>query len=184
MVEEKLSKYTLVTYDQEVNEKTIYTFQLLNNNAPRNPISIWKNFYTADQRDNYKEAIIANIKLYEQKKEERKNERKEMTNHAKVGDIVVCSWGYDQTNIDFYQVTRLTKKGVYYKEIAKEFTNRIDGPDSGYCKPLKDHFLDKPERFAVCRSKDENYSFRVGKYVFYTASKTNPTEEHYCSWYA
>ena len=31
----------------------------------------------------------------------------------KVDDIFVCSWGYDQTNIDFYKVKKVTDKSVY-----------------------------------------------------------------------
>lgn len=27
------------------------------------------------------------------------------------GDIFVCSWGYDQTNVDFYEVVELTPSG-------------------------------------------------------------------------
>lgn len=29
----------------------------------------------------------------------------------KVGDIFYSSWGYDQTNIDFYKVLEITKSG-------------------------------------------------------------------------
>lgn len=29
----------------------------------------------------------------------------------KVGDILYSSWGYDQTNIDFYKVIEITKSG-------------------------------------------------------------------------
>jgi len=29
-----------------------------------------------------------------------------------VGDFFVCSWGYDQTNVDFFKVVALTPKGV------------------------------------------------------------------------
>lgn len=31
---------------------------------------------------------------------------------VKVGDFFVASWGYDQTNIDFYKVVGLTPKGL------------------------------------------------------------------------
>lgn len=31
---------------------------------------------------------------------------------VEVGDFFVASWGYDQTNIDFYKVVGLTPKGV------------------------------------------------------------------------
>lgn len=39
-----------------------------------------------------------------------------MTNETKpeVGQILYSSWGYDQTNIDFYQIVRATDKGTVW----------------------------------------------------------------------
>ena len=37
-----------------------------------------------------------------------------------VGDIFVSSWGYDQTNIDFYQVVRTTKTMIVIRKIDKK----------------------------------------------------------------
>ena len=37
-----------------------------------------------------------------------------------LGDILVSSWGYDQTNIDFYQVVGFTPSGKSVKLIAIE----------------------------------------------------------------
>lgn len=39
-----------------------------------------------------------------------------MTNELKpeVGQILYSSWGYDQTNIDFYQIVRATDKGTVW----------------------------------------------------------------------
>ena len=34
-----------------------------------------------------------------------------MSTQLKVGDILYSSWGYDQTNIDFYKVLEITKSG-------------------------------------------------------------------------
>lgn len=42
----------------------------------------------------------------------------EGTSPFEVGDILVESWGYDQTNIDFYQIVRTSEKSVWIKEIA------------------------------------------------------------------
>lgn len=42
----------------------------------------------------------------------------------KLGDILVMSWGYDQTNIDFYQVIAVTKASVRLRKIEGK---RIDG---------------------------------------------------------
>ena len=44
-----------------------------------------------------------------------------------VGSILASSWGYDQTNVDFYMVTRTTKTSVYIRKIRSEVT-RSGGP--------------------------------------------------------
>lgn len=36
-----------------------------------------------------------------------------------VGDILRSSWGYDQTNVDYYQVVSMTKASVYIRKICK-----------------------------------------------------------------
>lgn len=37
-----------------------------------------------------------------------------------VGDILVSSWGYDQTNIDFYKVVKATEKSVWLQPIKQQ----------------------------------------------------------------
>jgi len=37
-----------------------------------------------------------------------------------VGDILVSSWGYDQTNIDFYEIVRATLKTVALRKLEKK----------------------------------------------------------------
>tara|TARA_R110000824_G_scaffold6506_11_gene30093 strand:- start:47 stop:448 length:402 start_codon:yes stop_codon:yes gene_type:complete len=49
------------------------------------------------------------------------------TDAMTVGSILVSSWGYDQTNVDFYMVTRTTKTSVYIRKIRAEVT-RSGGP--------------------------------------------------------
>ena len=38
----------------------------------------------------------------------------------KVGDILYSSWGYDQTNIEFFKVVKVSKFSVWIQEIGKE----------------------------------------------------------------
>lgn len=38
----------------------------------------------------------------------------------KVGQILCSSWGYDQTNIDFYEVVERTEKSVYLRMLGKK----------------------------------------------------------------
>ena len=34
-----------------------------------------------------------------------------------LGDLLYCSWGYDQTNVDWYQVLRVSKAFVWLRRI-------------------------------------------------------------------
>lgn len=52
-----------------------------------------------------------------------------LTSGVKKGDIFVSSWGYEQTNIDFYEVVAVTKTGKSVK-IAK-MNKKYLGKDSG-----------------------------------------------------
>jgi hypothetical protein len=58
---------------------------------------------------------------------------------AKVGDIFYASWGYDQTNIDFYQIVGLTKKSAKVRKVAQRVASRVRGSDM--VMPQKGNFL-------------------------------------------
>ncbi len=55
------------------------------------------------------------IKQFQEKKKEAIRKAKEEMNHSfKIGQILYDSWGYEQTNIDFYQVTAVLPKSIEY----------------------------------------------------------------------
>jgi hypothetical protein len=62
----------------------------------------------------------------EVRKAERKAARKNLVNPFDVGDILYSSWGYDQTNIDFYEVVKVTNKSVYLEKIGKSSVENDD----------------------------------------------------------
>ena len=51
-----------------------------------------------------------------------------------VGDIFVCSWGYDQTNIDYYKVLEVKNKSVVIAGIGQNRT--YTGHMQGECTPV------------------------------------------------
>ena len=67
-----------------------------------------------------------------------------------VGDIYASSWGYDQTNVNFYQVLKVTAKTVTVQEICWE-THEVHNRFYGTVMPIKDAFLanSKPMRRTV-----------------------------------
>lgn len=57
------------------------------------------------------------------------------------GAIIEHSWGYDQTNIDYYLITKRTDKGYLYLQAIGSHST---GSWSGTCTPDPTNVLDKP----------------------------------------
>lgn len=64
----------------------------------------------------------------------------------KVGDILHYSWGYDQTNCEFYQIVSITAHTVDIREIASEVVPGSDYPHGMACTLIArpNVFLKKP----------------------------------------
>ena len=99
----------------------------------------------------------------------------------KPGDILYNSWGYDQTNIDFYQVTRCTKASVFIRPIKAEYSDRSAGCDmAAYVTPLKNEFTGEEIRKKIQWYDGNAYI----KFEFGGCSRYKDGDEIYCSWYA
>lgn len=60
-----------------------------------------------------------------------------------VGDVLVSVWGFEQTNIDYYQVTQLVSKSfIEVAPIAQERT--YETSMSGDCTPVINQFVGEP----------------------------------------
>ena len=119
----------------------------------KNGLQVWKKkavvpfvnyiFKTPEQREKYLSDVkISETKSQQYNAEQRaKNEmrRAEFKNKLEVGTILYSSWGYDQTNIDFYQVIEKKNESVTIRPIASRNV-RDAGFMSNYVAPIKDHF--------------------------------------------
>lgn len=61
----------------------------------------------------------------------------EALSRLKVGDILYSSWGYDQTNIDFYEVVEVKAKAVVIRKIESKVVRRETGADYVVAVPHK-----------------------------------------------
>ncbi len=59
----------------------------------------------------------------------------------KVGDIFYTSWGYEQTNVKFWQVVKRTAKSVRLRPIKKQIV-AVESSMSRYEAPLPNDFTD------------------------------------------
>lgn len=55
------------------------------------------------------------------------------------GDIFVCSWGYEQSNISFYQIIDVKGNNVVLIELAQN--KQYHHYDTGLTTPVKDTFI-------------------------------------------
>jgi hypothetical protein len=62
----------------------------------------------------------------------------------RVGDILEHTWGYDQTNVDFYQVVELKTKTIVLREIQS--VEKSTGHMTGKVTPVKNSFEGEPFR--------------------------------------
>ena len=72
-------------------------------------------------------------------KQERHDKRKAFVHDVKVGDMYYTSWGYDQTNVEYFQIVEVKGKFAILREIGGESVDTIR--DQGRSVPLKDSFL-------------------------------------------
>ena len=174
---------------EEYKNRKFVTYTRTKNNRELYYLIIWKgkqkepyhNYYYTSI-GNFLEAIVSLKKsadLDESYKKKRKLERQSFTPEFEVGDIFSSSWGYEQTNVDFYQV--INKPSKHYAEIRKIAQKNVE--DSVYshgmaCEvlPVKDLFLDD----VVMRKKVGQYGIKLNSFA--NAYKWDGKPK-YKSWY-
>ena len=110
-------------------------------------------------------------------REKRRREKKEFKTSCKIGDIFVCSWGYEQTNVDYYKLVELRGNVGTFIEIGQTKVAGSDGVDS--CDVMPDPCNEIGEKFKKTIQLGERFSLSSFEYC-----KLWNGEKNYCSWYA
>lgn len=107
--------------------------------------SYW--FKTEEAREQYIEKFMEQKRQNEQVMNDRKaaqrKAQEEVVNPFKVGEILYDSWGYEQTNIDFFQIIEVGKKSVKIRKISQKLV-REAGWLCEYVSPAIDEFISEP----------------------------------------
>lgn len=99
------------------------------------------------------------------------------TPKVNVGDIFVCSWGYDQTNIDYYKVLEVKNKSVVIAEVAQ--TRNYTGHMQGTCMPVVDSVVGQPLTKRI-GGYGNSVSLKMTSYSW--AYKWNGQTDHFTEW--
>jgi hypothetical protein len=134
-------------------------------------------FKSAEQREQHIERQWESIRAHQRAKAERKAERQQ-PHDLKVGDVVYNSWGYDQTNVDYYQVVKATDHYVWLRKTAADTTET--GFMSGSTTPRPGVFIsEKVTQHGARMMRGESWiSFEFGSGQKWRGGS------RYTSWYA
>lgn len=96
----------------------------------------------------------------------------------KVGDILVSIWGYEQTNVDYYQVVGITAKSVKIHPIMSSTTE--SGYMCGTCTPCRGAYIKNIFMDGVTTKRVNYGCVRIARGIYAHKWDGKP---HYCSWY-
>jgi hypothetical protein len=184
-----ISKFAIVNVGLEINIERCVALgrNLRAKSAYAKPLFNYR-FSSVEQMETWlgKELIRRfAIKAYN---DERKAEKKKAleVNPFQVGQLLYDSWGYDQTNIDFYQVIEVKNKSVVIQPIeGKMVPSQGYSSMAGLTAPVANSFYGDPIRKNVnawVSSGNPSYYLRSDHGIINEYNKGD--EGVYCSWYA
>lgn len=99
-------------------------------------------FNDEQRRENWVKEQMNNIKSRIEYNEKQKTAKKEaVAGHTfKVGDCLYQSWGYDQTNIDFFEVVEVLPRSVKIRPISQIMVKDSEGFMCENVKPDKGNY--------------------------------------------
>ena len=91
-------------------------------------------FRSAEEREATARQFLASVESHHARKMEARAKVAGWQNPLQVGAVLYTSWGYDQTNVDFYVATRVSGTRVYVRRIASEYEET--GSMAGHVWPV------------------------------------------------
>lgn len=150
-------------------------------------------YKTLEAAEKYAHEYLNRIKEIESEKAKSRAKQKEhnaalvASDHFKIDDIIVNTWGWEQTNVDFYKVTEVLNKKIRVVKIGGKMVEGSMMPHGMSCDVLPD-----PEKLVENRKGIELLSLKSDdkgrvwicdpeRYYYFHKWDGRP---QYCSWYA
>lgn len=146
--------------------------------------SFYYRFKTVDEMEKYcLDWALETAKRFDKKRElQEKTRNINAADHFSIGEIIYNSWGWEQTNIDFFQITEVTAKKIRVKQIAQK--TEETGFMCGNTSPIKDEFLKDGKSYLLSLKFWPNSLEIVAPVSYYSFHKLEEREKLSCSWYA
>lgn len=140
------------------------------------PIAYYS-YRTEEQREKSIEGYIAAAERNITHKDQARQKRQEFVPTLKADDILYSSWGYDQTNVDFYQVLSVKGRTAIVQEIGLKMVEGTDGHMCCNVMPAIGQFKGSPMKRRICQGDNIKANDHIRAYKW-------DGSEKYSSWYA
>jgi hypothetical protein len=148
-------------------------------------------FQNEESRNTWAETIIKKDNEFKQMVADEKQAKKDAMNNIenpfKVGDLFYHSWGWEQTNIDFYQIIEVKGKTVILKSIRQAIVAGSEGFMSERVTPVQDGFFAEGEHWNKTITKrikarvypNRPVEYYIGDLLQYTHGASGVYQSHY-----
>lgn len=165
------------TVVNKVSNKPYYYVTFYKSNKVKKPVS----YYFRDEASRTKwisdqfAGIKSRVAHKALAKVENASRKAKAIQEVKVGDIYVTSWGYEQTNVDFYQVIEVKGASVIIRKIAAQCAGE-NTDMSDYVVAVPGQFIEEP----MTKRVGPSGGLKMASYA--TAFKWDGSKR-YRSWY-
>ena len=126
-------------------------------------------FYRFKDEEGFKKQCLKTIETNNERKKSNQEykEERQQPHTLKVGDILYCSWGYDQTQVDYFKV-----KSILGKRKIKIVGLGTSLESDGYhdkATPFKEvgnHWTKKEDNFELVKIANSNNSVKISSFAY------------------
>jgi len=87
-------------------------------------------------------------------------------NKMEVGTILVATWGYGQTNVTFYQVTKRTPKRVTVVQVPTVHAYDEGGMTAQATPGVRPHMWSEPQQATIRQLADGSEFIKLESYMY------------------
>lgn len=143
-------KYNQLGYDFEISEQNNRPVVKITKFTPKGRYSKQKNIIYTYVREpisylkNWLTNVMNNLQSREDEKQKRKQELSDVGNPYKIGDLLYDTWGYEQTNVEFYEVVEVKGMTITIQELGHISVEGTEYQDSVNVKPDRNKKISAP----------------------------------------
>lgn len=185
----KFNGYKIVISENREGKPVARLYKFLTVGKNKDTYKLINGYYFTDEtrRTEWIKEQITTIKSRIDYNQKQKSANKQAIGEHpfKVGDCLYQSWGYDQTNIDFFEVIAVLPKSVKIRSISQIM---IEGSGGFMCenvKPDKGNFIGeimtRPAKAYISNNGNANYNVSNGRHSLslYTYGDKGVYQSHY-----